>query len=107
MSPLDFEVSPKDERAVLLRYERRFGELSLEKYPIIRETKCFYIVDDFTPEGKRVSKDARSRFAYPTEQEALKNLYYRKRKQIKIVKNILASAERDFHFADKKIKDHQ
>lgn len=52
--------------------------VELNKYLVIRETRCFYYIKiPYKSKHKRVSKDGKSIFAYSTKEKAMLN--YKKR----------------------------
>jgi len=68
----------------------------LQEYTLIKETPCGYWIkpvwdyDDY--HKKWVSKTARKRFAYPTQEEAITSFMARKRRQIQIIESQLIDA---------------
>lgn len=87
---------PPRERAHLLRASGRAGggyvEIVLEHHAILRYTPCGAWVDTFAGE-KFVNLRAGKQWASATETEAIDQLYYRKRKQVKILAARLAESE--------------
>jgi hypothetical protein len=66
--------------------------LSKSTFPVLKETAAGVWLDVY---GQRrfVRADAMKRFACPTEQEALESYHARKRRQVRILRAQLASAE--------------
>lgn len=74
------------------RYSSGVVMLLKSEFPVIKETPTGVILDVY---GVRrfVRRDARKRFACPTVDEALQSYHARKRRQVRILRHQLASAE--------------
>ena len=68
-------------------------QVDLVKYPVIRETKCFYFIQVRRTIGlwseKKVSKNAKNTFAYDTKEKALENLRKGGRKMLDLLFSVL------------------
>jgi hypothetical protein len=66
-----------------------------KKFKVVKETPCGYWVRLYYSfnDKKWVSKVAKKRYAYPTEQEAMTNFKARKRRQIEILSAQLQDAK--------------
>ena len=73
-----------------------------EELILVKETPCGYWIDDpkwyysIIREMKWVSKTARKRFAYPSEEQAIESFVARKRQQIRYTKARLRRAEQAY-----------
>jgi len=78
-----------------IRYTDRV-RIHLNEYVLVKETlKGYWIKDDWDKydDHKRwVSKDGKSRYAYPTKEEAMVNFLARKKRQIEILEYKLRNA---------------
>jgi len=71
---------------------------ALRVFSVVRETERSYFIGPrqeirCAGEEKRVPKEGRNLYAFPSEEEALVNYYFRKRKQVKILRSRLGHAE--------------
>lgn len=88
-----------DNTKYLYRYERGFSTyptyINLHRHPIVKETeKGYWILSYGFHSGKRwVSKTARKRWAYPTEEEAYTNFRLRTERCVKILNAQLENAK--------------
>lgn len=74
------------------RYSGGVIMLRKSEFAVVKDTECGVWLDVY---GQRrfCRTDARKRFACPTEQEALESYHARKRRQVRILRAQLASAE--------------
>lgn len=90
----------------LYRFEDQFTEngtrLNKRTFEVIKETPCGYWIKLFwwDDDKKWVSKVAKKRFAYPSEQEAMRSFKARKRRQIEILEGQLSNARAALRLAD-------
>lgn len=90
----------------LYRFENHltmeYPKLSKRTFEVLGETPCGYWIKLFYwgDDKKWVSKVARKRFAYPSEQEAMRSFKARKRRQIEILEGQLNHARQALHLAD-------
>lgn len=78
-------------------------DLNLLKFKVIKETKHSYFIKVSYPykSPKRVPKEGLNLFAHSTKDKAITNFYYKKRKQINILRSRLNSAEQFKCLAEK------
>lgn len=80
----------------------------LRVFYVFKETeKSFRIAADWDKDGqylKTVRKNARKKFAWPTEKEAAQSLLARKKKQIQILEEQLKRAKNGFWIADELVR---
>lgn len=70
-----------DEEGVFSMYKKPV--VQLHKYIVSRETKCFYFIKiPYTLKEKKVSKTAKSTFAYDTKDKAMVNYKNRCRRNV-------------------------
>jgi hypothetical protein len=76
--------------------------LNKRTFEVIRETPCGYWIKLFRwgDDKKWVSKVTRKRFAYPSEQAAMRSFKARKRRQIEILEGQLSNARAALSLAD-------
>lgn len=74
------------------RYSGGVMMLLMSTFPVLRQTPAGVWLDVCGRE-RFVKVDARKRFACPTEEEALQSFHARKRRQVRILRYQLASAE--------------
>lgn len=68
-----------------------------EKYFVLRQTKCFYIIK-ISGRERKVGINTTKRFANITEEGAIKDLYYRNRRTLRIL-----NARLDYHYKGDKL----
>jgi len=70
-------------------------DIVLNTYKIIKETDKTYIIShvDFNFIEQRIRKNSRKKFAHDNKVDALKSYFFRKRKQVHLLKNKLNDAE--------------
>jgi len=100
---MEFQIlkEVKDDRVKFFRYTSRncsynYNAVIIEDevFYLEKETPCgYWIVDGFSTFRKWVSKTTRKRYAYPTREEALNSLYYRKKRQVIILEAQLKLAK--------------
>jgi hypothetical protein len=81
---------------VLYRYNRCYeidgqANIDVETFPVIRETAKSYFIH-LNGAERRISKDGKKRYAYPTKEEALINFKKRTQMCVKILRSRLAVA---------------
>jgi hypothetical protein len=84
-------------------YENTLGvHVRKREFKVIKETPCGYWIKLFYSfnDKKWVSKVAKKRYAYPSEQEAMINFKARKRRQIEILSAQLRTAKSALEWAD-------
>lgn len=91
-------------RAEPLMYSNRQLEIMYEEYTILKYTPKGVWIEH--PQyghlkGKFVLLSGKKRFAYPTKEEALKSLYYRKKRQLLYLRNQIEIAETVINMIDK------
>ncbi len=76
-------------------------KLKLEEYKVIKKTACGVWINLGVGEKKFVLEKAKKRWACPTIEEALISFEYRKRKQVKILKDQLEISSKALVAAEK------
>ena len=77
----------------LYRFESCLGAIIKNDFDVLRETKGFFIILLAEDVEKKVSKTAgKQNYACEDEMEAMKQFYFRKRKQVDLLEKFLASA---------------
>ena len=90
-------------RAEPLMYTNRMLEIFYEEYTILKHTPKGVWIEHPQyghTKGKFVLLSGKKRFAYPTKEEALKSLYYRKKRQLIYLKNQVEVAETVINMID-------
>lgn len=89
-------------------------ELVKEAYYLLKETPCGYWIHsrpyynkeyELGRKPKWISKTSRKRFAYPTEEEALRGLIMRKRRQVEVLHYKLDDAYEVWDLALQKLRE--
>lgn len=80
-----------------IEYTNEIGdwEVIYEEYKPIRETKCYWFIEDkYQPKGKRIDKTASNAYAFDTKEKALFNLFKRRERMQVILEFQMMSNER-------------
>lgn len=90
----------------LYRFETFQGKIVKEEYEVLRETKHYFIIDDIVTE-KKVSKSAGAKnYAYENENNALRQFFYRKRRQVELLERFLKVVKRHKEESFEKLKEN-
>jgi hypothetical protein len=90
----------------LYRFESFRGKMVLIDFEVIRETEHYYFIKDNVYKGRKVSKTSGAKnYAYTDKDEALKQFFYRKRKQVELLEKYLISAKNQKEESFEKLKE--
>tara|TARA_R110000796_G_scaffold95637_1_gene201030 strand:+ start:168 stop:473 length:306 start_codon:yes stop_codon:yes gene_type:complete len=88
-------------------FAENFSNIFYKEYKIVKETKEGFWIEIWKDKKRWISKTSRKKFAYTNKKEALEGFYFRKKRQVDILRSQLKRAESSLKKSKELLKQDQ